>query len=191
MVDDQESAVANSDADKDDNSRARPTDARDPLTSNVRLALAAGSSVLVILCGFAGAFAYRGHQSHLLELERQLFLNTGRQAALDLTTISHTEVDADVHRILDSSTGAYHDEFQLRAQPFIDIVKRDQSVSTGTIIEAGLESIVGDTGVVSVAVSVKTTTPAIPEPRVNSFRMRIEVKRVAHGTKVSNVDFVS
>jgi Mce-associated membrane protein len=114
----------------------------------------------------------------------------GRQGALNLTTISYTEADADVARILDSATGTFHDDFQKRSQPFIEVVKQAQSKTEGTVTAAGLESVKGDSAQVLVAVSVKTTNAGAPEPQPHAWRMRIDVQKVDDGVKVSNVGFV-
>src|SRR5579884_132464 len=57
-----------------------------------------------------------------------------------------------------------------------DLVKHDQSTTVGTITEAGLQSVTGDSARILVSVSVKRTTAVSPAPRQNSFRMRIDVK---------------
>jgi Mce-associated membrane protein len=155
------------------------------------LALVVSGVAAAALAGLVGWSGYRAHQASEVEQQRELFMRVGRQGALDLTSISHTEVDADVRRILDTSTGSFQDDFQQRWQPFIDLVKREQSTSHGTITEAGLQSMTSDSARVLVAVSVKTTTAAVPDPHVNSFRLRIDVNRVNGGAKVSNVEFVS
>jgi Mce-associated membrane protein len=114
----------------------------------------------------------------------------GRQAALNLTTISYTAVDADVRRIVDSSTGTFHDDFQKRAQPFIDVVKQAQSKSQGTVTAAGIESEHGDQANVIVAVSVTASSAGAPKQPPRLWRMRIGVQNIADGAKISNVEFV-
>jgi Mce-associated membrane protein len=91
------------------------------------------------------------------------------------------------------SAGAFRDDFRQRSKPFVDFVKQGPSKSKGTITEAGVQSMAGDSARVLVAVSVKTTTAAVPEPHLNSFRMRIDVVRVGEQAKakVSNVEFIS
>jgi Mce-associated membrane protein len=111
-----------------------------------------------------------------------------------LTTINYTEVDADIQRILDSSTGTFHDNFQKRSQPFVDVVKQAQSKSEGTVTAAGLESQNGDQAKVLVAVSVKVSMKMsnadAPEQAPRGWRMRIGVQKVGRGAKVSDVQFV-
>jgi Mce-associated membrane protein len=159
--------------------------------SPVRVALVMGLAIIAALSGLVGWLGYRVHQSHEAQQQRQLFLQVGRQGALNLTTIDYTHVDADVARILDSATGTFYDDFQQRAQPFIQVVKQAQSKSTGNIAEAGLESVTGDEAQVLVNVQVNTSLAGVPDPQLRGWRMRINVKRVGDNVvKVSNVAFV-
>jgi Mce-associated membrane protein len=163
-----------------------------PGASDIPLALAIAVIMVVGLAALTGWLGFRTYESQQAEAQRSLFLEVGRQGALNLTTISYTEADADVSRILDSATGTFHDDFQKRSQPFIEVVKQAQSKTEGTVTAAGLESVNGGSAQVLVAVSVKTTTNAgAPEPQPHAWRMRIDVKKVNGGVKVSNVSFVS
>ena len=111
-----------------------------PRMSHVRLATILGLVAVVALAGLCGWLGFRAYQSHKAADERKLFLQVGRQGALNLTTIDFEHADADVQRILDSSTGTFYDDFQARAQPFVEVVKQAKSKSVGTIAEAGVES---------------------------------------------------
>ncbi|BDB41726.1 MULTISPECIES: Mce protein [Mycobacterium] len=152
-------------------------------------ALVASGLVVAALAGLTGWLGYRGYERHQARVQRQLFIQTARQGAVNLTTLNYTEIDADVQRILDSATGAFRDDFEHRAKPFIELVKAAQSKSEGTVTEAGLESQQGDSARVMVAVAVKSRTAAGEEaPR--EWRMRIEVQAVGNDVKMSNVVFV-
>jgi Mce-associated membrane protein len=159
---------------------------RDP----VKPALIAGLTMMVALAGLVGWLAYRADQTHQADNQRREFVQAGRQAALDLTTIDHSHVDADVRRILDFTTGDFHDDFQKRAAAFVDAIKKNQSTSVGTIAEAGLESIQGNEGQVLLAVNVKTSTVADPNQPAKAWRMRVGVRKVGDQIKVSDVKFV-
>ncbi|MGU3651017.1 mammalian cell entry protein [Mycolicibacterium sp. A43C] len=113
-----------------------------------------------------------------------------KQGALNLTTIDYTTVDADIQRILDSSTGAFHDDFQKRSAPFVDAVKRAKSTSTGSVIEAGLQDQHGDQAKVLVAVSVRMVAAEQPDPSPMSWRMQIMVEKAGDEIKMSDVQFV-
>lgn len=153
--------------------------------------IAVSVAIIVALVGLGGWLGFRVHQDHQVQVQRNLYVQVARQTAINLTTIDYTEVDADIKRVLDSATGAFHDEFQNRSQPFVEVVKKVQSKSEGTIAEAGLLSYTKDQAQVLVAVAVKTSmagAPADQEPR--RWRMRLTVDKTGDGAKVSNVEFV-
>jgi Mce-associated membrane protein len=153
--------------------------------------IAVGVAIILALVGLAGWLGYRVHQDHQVQAQRNLYVQVARQTAINLTTINYTEVDADIKRILDSATGAFHDEFRDRSQPFVEVVKKVQSKSEGTIAEAGLLSYTKDQAQVLVAVAVKTSMAAAPadqEPR--RWRMRLTVDKIGDSAKVSKVEFV-
>lgn len=158
--------------------------------SSPRLGLIAGFLIIATLGAVVGWFGFQYGQSHQDQQDRALFLRVGRQAALNLTTINYTHVDADVQRILDSSTGAFHDDFRNRSQAFIEAVRQSQSTTEGSITESGLESVQDDTAQVLVAVSVKTSNAGAAQQEPRAWRMRIDVQSFGDNAKVSRVQFV-
>jgi Mce-associated membrane protein len=157
--------------------------------SRVGSALVAGALIVATLAGLTGWLGYRAYEKHEAQAQRDLFVQTARQGAVNLTTINYTEVDADVQRIIDLGTGAFRDDFEQRSKPFVEVVKAAQSKSEGTVTDAGLESQRGDSAQVLVAVAVKSRT-AGGEEAPREWRMRIEVRAVGDDAKVSNVVFV-
>lgn len=170
------------------------SDADQPGMSHVRLATIVGLVVVVALAGLVGWLGFRAQESRDLDAQRQLFLQVGRQGAINLTTIDFEHADADVQRILDSATGTFYDDFQQRAGPFIEVVKQAQSKSVGSVTEAGLETGISasDTEAqVLVAVTVQTSNAGATEQQPRLWRMRVTVQDVGdEQVKVSNVEFV-
>jgi Mce-associated membrane protein len=159
--------------------------------SSIPSRIAVGVATIVALLGLGGWLGFRVHQDDQVQAQRNLYVQVARQTAINLTTINYSEVDADIKRVLDSATGAFHDEFQNRSQPFVEVVKKVQSKSEGTISEAGLLSYTKDQAQVLVAVAVKTSMAGAPpdqEPR--RWRMRLTVDKTGDNAKVSNVEFV-
>ncbi|MBI2695753.1 Mce protein [Mycobacterium nebraskense] len=182
------------DADEDDASEegaddedAAPAKRR---MSQLRLAAIVGAAIIVALAATVGWLGFRSYQSHQAESQRQMFLQIGRQCALNLTTIDWQHAEGDVQRVLDSATGQFYDQFSKRKQPFIDVLKKAQSKSVGTITEAGVESESGDKAQVLVAVSIKTTNLGVEDQAPRQWRMRITVEKSGSDTKISNVAFV-
>ena len=158
--------------------------------SGVRFAIYAGLIAVLVLGALGGWLGYQAYQTHRAQQQRDLMLQAGRQAALNLTSIDYAEADTDVQRIVDSATGTFRDDFQKRAHAFVDVITHTQSQSQGTITEGGLESDDNNKAQVLVAVSVKTTIAGTPQPQPRAWRMRINVQRVGNDIKVSNVVFV-
>ncbi|WP_239645715.1 Mce protein [Mycobacterium sp. UM_CSW] len=160
-----------------------------PRLSRAATAVLAAAAVVTALAGLAGWLGYRAYEKHEADTQRDLFVQVARQGAVNLTTINYAQVDADVQRILDLSTGAFRDDFEQRSKPFVEVVKAAQSKSEGTVTDAGLESQRGDSAQVLVAVAVKSRT-AGGEEAPREWRMRIEVRSVGDDAKVSSVVFV-
>lgn len=167
-----------------------PAAPKEPM-SHVKLATIVGLVVVVALAALTGWLGYRAYESRKAEDLQNLFLQVGRQGALNLTTISHEHAEEDVQRVLDSSTGTFYDDFQARSQPFVQVVKQAQSKSEGKIAEAGIESSDDNEARVLVAVTVNTTNAGAPEQQPRSWRMRITVQKTGEDeAKISNVEFV-
>jgi len=192
-VEDDETSAAGSGPDQPgavgEDEDAKPAKRRISM-SPVRIAIVAGVVTVLALGGVVGWLGFRTYQLRQDQEQRELFLRVGRQGAVNLTTIDWQNVNNDIQRILDSATGPFYDDFSKRSQPFIDVVKKVQSKSVGTVTEAGLESVSGNEARVLVAVSVKTSNLGAEDQPPRAWRMRIDVQKVNDGAKVSNVLFV-
>ena len=159
--------------------------------SHVTLATVVGLVVVLALGGLVGWRGWRAHESQQAEQQRELFLQVGRQAAINLTTIDFNDADAAVQRILDSATDTFYDDFSQRSGPFTEVVRQAQSTSSGEVTAAGIESIDDQSAQVLVAITVKTSNAGAPEQAPRMWRMRLTVKNTGPDeAKVSNVEFV-
>lgn len=159
-------------------------------SASTRLAVGIWAVAALVLVVLIGTLGVRARATGEFERQRGQFLDVGRQAALDLTTIEHTTADADVARILSSATGLFHEDFEKRAQPLVEVVKQTQSKSVGVIADSGVETFDGHTAQVLVAVQVTTTAGGGEQPD-HGWRMRIRVEKVGDLLKVSNVQFIA
>jgi Mce-associated membrane protein len=185
-----ESDTADGEALFDGDEVVGPVPLRPARRHTLRLALTATTVAVVALGALVGWLGLRAHQSQQTDQQRAVYLAAARQGALNLTTISYTEVDADIKRILDSATGEFYDDFQKRSQPFVEVVKQSQSKSQGTVTESALESVHGDVAQALVSVAVTTSTAQAAQQQPRAWRMRISVQKMGDTAKVSNVEFV-
>lgn len=159
-------------------------------SSPVRAAIWVGAAMVLVLATATGWLGFRAYQVHQAQAQRALFLQVGRQCAVNLTTIDWQHAEADVQRLLDSATGKFYDQFSQRKQPFIDLVKKAQSKSVGTVTEAGLASDSDDKAEALVAVSIKTSNLGATDEPPREWRVRISLEKTNGQVKVSNVSFV-
>lgn len=147
-------------------------------------------TAIVAVTALAGWFGFQLQQAHNQKILRAQLLETGRQAAVNLTTIDSATIDADIKRILDSATNPFATEFGENATRFADVVRQARSKSVGTVTAAGIETQEGENANVLVSVSVTTTTARVLEDRPRLWRMRITVHLENEGVRISQVGFV-
>lgn len=188
--DDSPDAVESTDAEEAEEAREDGTpEVNEPL-SRVALGARVGFAVVVVLAVLTGWLGYRAYQSYGVEQQREAFLQAGRQAATALTNVSWETADADVQRVLDSASGTFFDDFQKRAESYLEVVKQVQSKSEGAITSSALESVDDNTAKVLVSVTVKSTNAGVPEQAPQFWRMRLTVEENAGQAKVSDVEFI-
>lgn len=169
-------------------------DAKPPVQermTGLRVAVAASAVAFVALASVAGWMSYRILDDRRTQAQQSEFVEVASQGALNLTTIDHATVDADIARVLDTSTGVFHDDFQKRAQAFAEVVKRAQSKSEGSVTSAALESRDGTTARVLVVMSVTMSSAGAAEQAPQTWRMRIGLQQAGNVAKLSDVEFVS
>jgi Mce-associated membrane protein len=156
-----------------------------------RIALIAGVVVGAVLAGVVGWLSFRTYEAQNREAQRDLFVQTAQQVAVNLSTVDYQHAEADAQRILDSATGKFADSFSRRKQLYIDNAKRTKSKSLGAVSDAGLESQSGDQGRVLVVVTVRSADPVQAQQEPQFVRMRVTVQKTGDVAKVSDVAFVS
>ncbi|WP_280180884.1 hypothetical protein [Nocardia farcinica] len=121
---------------------------------------------------------------------RTEYVQTARQAILNLTTIRADSAKEDIDRILSLASGQFKTEFDGRVDPFLSIVQQAKVVSNGEIVEAALESDDDDSAKVLVAAKQTLTNAGQAEPQTRYYRFRVTVTRSDAGLTASNVEFV-
>lgn len=151
------------------------------------------AAVVAVLGALLALAVVAGWVDHRVRAREQFsadLVAAATQGLVNLTTIDHQQVDTDVARILDSSTGAFRDDFERRAQSFADAARTARSVSVGTVTEAGVQSVEADSGRVLVAMTVMTSNAGVPERAPRAWRTVVTVTDTDAGMKVSAVEFV-
>ncbi|MBF6443868.1 hypothetical protein IU434_17720 [Nocardia farcinica] len=173
----------------DDAAAAEQTDRR--TGTGRRIFLAAAAVVLLAALITGAVFSVVTVRDIDQRAERRTeYVQTARQAILNLTTIRADSAKEDIDRILSLASGQFKTEFDGRVDPFLSIVQQAKVVSNGEIVEAALESDDDDSAKVLVAAKQTLTNAGQAEPQTRYYRFRVTVTRSDAGLTASNVEFV-
>ncbi|MFD4439716.1 hypothetical protein ACFWPK_08030 [Nocardia sp. NPDC058519] len=181
-------AVVDEDAD-DDSAELDEEDAKLTKLGQIIGLAAAAVLVLALVVGatFAALAARSGSQDEDL---RAQYTQTARQAVINLTTIRADSAKEDIERILAVASGEFKSEFDGRVDPFMDVVKQAKVVSSGEVVESGIESVDENSAKVLVAAKQTVSNTGSAEPQARQYRFRITVSKGDTGMTVSKVEFV-
>lgn len=183
-------------ADATVNAASRPVDLsksaddKRPGSAGRILALAATIVLVLALVVGAGFAAFTAYSANKDEDLRAQYTETARQAVLNLTTIRADTAKEDIDRILSVASGDFKTEFDGRVDPFMDVVKQANVVSTGEVVESGIVTADGESAQVLVAARQMVSNNGSPEPQSRQYRFRVTVSNADTGMTVSKVEFV-
>lgn len=167
------------------------TTAASPALAPARRRLLLALSVVGLLLVLAlAALAVQAVRYDRVDDRRDDVLRAARQSALNLTSIDNREFAADVARVLEGSTGAFRTDFEARSKDLESVLKENQVVSQGTVIDAGLVRDDERSATVLVVVDSEVKNTAAPDGRVNTYRMRLELELVDGRWLTSMLEFV-
>jgi Mce-associated membrane protein len=164
-----------------------------PSTGGRRLTvvLVAGAvAVLLLVAAAAAAVAvWVGDQTR--DGRRDDAAAAARNLAVALTSINHDTADADVQRVIDASTGDFRNLFTQNLGSYTDVVRQGEVVSTGEVLDAGVQRLEGDEAYVIVAVRSDVKNKQVPDGESRNYRMMIEMQQQDAGDWLATrVDFV-
>lgn len=117
-------------------------------------------------------------------------IDAARDGVVALLSIDHTRANDDVQRVLDLSTGRFHEDFARDADDFVKTAVDAQAVTKGAVSAAALQSVQDGRGVVLVAASSKVTNASGAREDPRPWRMSVTVTRDGDTWKMSDVEFV-
>lgn len=157
-----------------------------------RYLLTAAAAIVAIAIVTAAVLTTLGVRADEARDDRRAeYVQTARQAILNLTTIRADSAKEDIDRILAVASGDFKNEFDGRVDPFTDIVQQAKVVSTGEIVETAVESDDENGGRILVAAKQTLTNAGQAEPQTRYYRFRVTVSRGDDGLTASKVEFVA
>ncbi len=155
-----------------------------------RPALVGLALLLIVLLVGAGLLGRRVHGYGSQESRRQAALTAARQMAVNFTTLDYRHGKADLQRVMDGATGDFKEEFGNGFDQLGTIISRNQAVSQGQVLEAGLVSSDADSARVLVVADSTVSNKATPTGQRRHYRMQLELRREGGRWLTSNLEFV-
>ncbi|MFI7671365.1 hypothetical protein [Nocardia sp. NPDC049526] len=152
---------------------------------------AAAVVVAIALVIGTGFFAYNLHTAADRDARRADYVQTAKQAILNLTTIKDDTAKADIDRVLAVASGELKAEYSQRKDAYASVVEQAKVKATGEIIESAIESEDGDSARVLVAAKQTLTNAGMADPQTRFYRFRVTVTRGDNGITASQVEFVA
>ncbi|MEV5833122.1 hypothetical protein [Nocardia sp. NPDC052112] len=154
-------------------------------------AAAAAALVVIALVVGTGFFTYNLHTAADRDARRADYVQTAKQAILNLTTIKDDTAKADIDRVLAVASGELKAEYAQRKDAYASVVEQAKVKATGEIIESAIESEDGDSAHVLVAAKQTLTNAGMADPQTRYYRFRVTVTRGDSGITASQVEFVA
>ncbi|MBP2047908.1 Mce-associated membrane protein [Streptomyces griseochromogenes] len=127
---------------------------------------------------------------HGAEQRRQDILAAARQSALNFTSLDYRHYDRDGRTVLKGATGDFKKQFAAQTEQLTKLVAQNKSVSEGQVLEAGIVRSDERSARVLVVADSKVTNTAAPEGQARTYRLQLDLVRVAGRWLTSDLAFV-
>jgi Mce-associated membrane protein len=148
---------------------------------------------ILVLCGtlFASGYFIKQHQEAVALRDLKSQFETGaRQDVVNLMSLNFNSAQVDLQRVIDSTTGQFHEDFQKSAKDFLSVMKESKVVTTASVSAVAVESMTQDSAVVLVAAVSQVANTASGQPTPRNWRLSVTVNKVNDQIKMSRVEFV-
>jgi Mce-associated membrane protein len=100
------------------------------------------------------------------------------------------DVDEDVQRVLDGSTGAFREQYEASLAQLKELSVANQAVSEGTVLEAGLVSLDDRSARVIVVADSQVTNSSTRTPQPRHYRLQLDLSLANGEWLTSDLQFV-
>jgi Mce-associated membrane protein len=162
--------------------------------SGLRIWRAVGAGVgvlaLIALLSVGGLLIWHHRQAVQRDEQSTAYATAARRGVVNLMSLNFNHTQDDLQRVIASTTGPFHDDFEKRKNDFLSVMKQSKVVATSEVKATGVESVDGDSAVVLVAASSQVANSASQQPTPRAWRLSVTVNKESDGIKMSKVEFV-
>jgi Mce-associated membrane protein len=146
--------------------------------------------VLLALLVSSGLFGREWREAARQEDREAAVLDAARDQAIAFTTLDYRDVDEDVQRVLDGSTGAFREQYEASLAQLKELSVANQAVSEGTVLEAGLVSLDDRSARVIVVADSQVTNSSTRAPQPRHYRLQLDLSLANGEWLTSDLQFV-
>jgi Mce-associated membrane protein len=118
------------------------------------------------------------------------YLAAGRQSVVTLMSLDFNNVQDDVKRIIENSTGTFKKDFEDQAEDFVKVAQSSKVITDVTVTAAAVEKMTADTATVLVAATSRVTNTAGAKQEPRAWRLSVDLQRDGGQIKMAKVEFV-
>jgi Mce-associated membrane protein len=152
------------------------------------------ATVAVVLLGtlltLSGLMIWSHHKTTQREQLADEFSTGARQGVVNLMSLNFNNGQADLQRVLDSTTGSFHDDFQKSQKDFLTVMQDSKVVTSTAVNSTAVESMTDDSAVVLITATSQVANNASQQPSPRSWRLSVTVNKENDKIKMSKVEFV-
>lgn len=169
--------------------RAVPARLR-PGARGTRILLRSLAVVCVLAVAASGWLGYRVYQWQDERQRNQDVLAAARQSAVNFTSLDYRHYRRDSRNVLRGATGDFKRQFASQTEQLTKLVKENESVSKGRVLEAGIVRVDDRSARVLVVADSEVTNVAAPEGQSRHYRLQLDLAYEDGRWLTSGVEFV-
>ncbi len=151
------------------------------------------AAAVVAICGLlaaSGFMLWTSRQETARQATDAEYAAAARQGVVNLMSLDFNQGEADLQRLIDSTTGDFRADFEASKDDFLTVMNESKVVTEADVRATAVEKTGEDTATVLVAASSKVTNSAGAEQNPRAWRLSIDVARDNGQVKMSKVEFV-
>lgn len=156
------------------------------------LLTAVAAVLTAALLAATGSMVWQHHQDVTQRQRAAEYVAAARQGVVNLMDINFDTAQDSLQRVLDGSTGKFHDNFAETADDFVKALQDEKIVTRATVNTAAVETMTKDSAVVMLSATSRREGAKAPkdqqQPRL--WRIVVNLQREGDQIKMSGVEFV-
>lgn len=122
---------------------------------------------------------------------RDAALQAARQEAVNFVSLDYRQIKADVARVVAGATGDFRKQYQSGTAQIVDVVTKNQVVSTGTVLDAGVVASDSNSATVILAVDSSVANSSSKTPQLRHYRIQMTMSRNRDTWLTAQLSFVN